>query len=111
MKTFPRELRWRITQALCVVVILAVVPRMVAELDPLISVYFPPFFLTLLMMFTIFDALILWCPLWLFARIFPGHPLPDALPLAGKSLRNHRIAVLVSGSVSGVLAYRWMQSL
>lgn len=111
MKTLPHQLQQRVAQALCVFAILAVAPWLVAQVAPSLSAFVPPFFLTIVVVFTIVDALILWCPRWFFGQLFPDQPLPASLPLSGQSLRHHRIAVFVSTSVSCILAFRWVQSL
>jgi hypothetical protein len=111
MQVPPEFVRRRVAQACLLLVALAALPSIVAEVMPSASPYVPPYLLTTVATFSGANALLVWRTQWLVAKLFPGQQLPTPLPFTAKERRSAAVSGVVGLLVTVALAIGWVRSL
>lgn len=94
-----------------VLVALAGLPSVVAQLAPSTAPYIPPFMLSAVAAFTVAEALLAWRTQWVVEQLFPGRQLPTPLPFSAEERRNAAVSAYAGLLVSSTLAIIWLRSL
>lgn len=107
----PRELlRARAIQAIAIVVVLATVPQIASAFLPSAAKYFPPPLLSMLVLGSAFNALLVWRSEWLLSRLFPGVSALDIGVVKNASAKAQRLGAAIGLAFSIVSVILWVRS-
>ena len=109
--SISRELvRLRALQAGAVVVVLWALPYVAAAVWPIGAKYFPPALLSLLILGSIFYALLVWRTQQMWSWLFPGHEFPQTHAFLSKHTNTERASAVIGLAVSWSLLIFWVRS-
>jgi hypothetical protein len=107
--TLPASLvRRRAAQGIILVVLVASAPVVAGALWPDSAKFVPPPLLSMLVLLSVFYALLIWRSQWVFKAVFQGHLPPAKLVSV---TQGHRIGAGIGLLLSAFLAVLWLRSL
>jgi hypothetical protein len=111
MEPTPEIIRRQIVQVSLLALLLAFTPTFVSYLIPSVSSFMPPLMLSLLVVFSIVEAIIVWRQNWLASLLFPGYVYPAAFALTKQGKRKAALTASIGLCLSLVLIIIWVRSL
>lgn len=106
----PRNVRRkRAIQATAILLALYLLPVLAAKFFPTITGFVPPFLVSILIVFGIFDALLLWRKVWLLDWLFPREE--GWADVSSCTARRDSVVAIVGLVVSISIVGLWVRSL
>jgi hypothetical protein len=111
MKPDPELVRRRAVQAILIITVLALLSYTAEFLSSSIARFIPPFVLSLIVLLSVVNALLVWRTQWLISKLFSIEEIPVQLVLPGQGRRNAEISAYVGLVFSVVMLILWFRSL